>query len=47
MKPITAPILGGMTTWTVHVLIVVPVILYLINLQPLRKRKLVVVGITL
>ena len=37
MKPIAAPILGGMITSTVHVLIVTPVIFYLMKLRLLRR----------
>ncbi len=40
MKPIAAPILGGMITSTVHVLIVTPVIFYLMKLRLLRRGTL-------
>ena len=40
MKPITAPILGGMITSTIHVLIITPVIFYIMKLRELRKGKL-------
>ena len=40
MKPIAAPILGGMITSTIHVLIVTPVIFYLMKLRLLRRGKL-------
>jgi copper/silver efflux system protein len=40
MKPIAAPILGGMITSTIHVLIVTPVIFYLIKLRLLKRGKL-------
>ena len=33
MKPIAAPIIGGMVTSTIHVLIVTPVIFYLMKLR--------------
>ena len=32
MKPIAAPIIGGMITSTIHVLIVTPVIFYIMKL---------------
>jgi Cu(I)/Ag(I) efflux system membrane protein CusA/SilA len=37
MKPIAAPIIGGMITSTVHVLIITPVIFYIMKLRALRK----------
>ncbi len=40
MKPITAPILGGMITSTIHVLIITPVIFYIMKLRELRNGKL-------
>jgi Cu(I)/Ag(I) efflux system membrane protein CusA/SilA len=40
MKPIATPIVGGMVTSTVHVLIVTPVIFYLMKTQALRKGTL-------
>ena len=40
MKPIAAPILGGMITSTIHVLIVTPVIFYLMKLRLLRGGRL-------
>ena len=40
MKPIAAPILGGMLTSTVHVLIVTPVIFYLMKARTLRRGRL-------
>jgi copper/silver efflux system protein len=40
MKPIAAPILGGMITSTIHVLIVTPVIFYLMKLRLLKRGKL-------
>ena len=33
MKPIAAPIVGGMMTSTIHVLIVTPVIFYVMKLR--------------
>jgi Cu(I)/Ag(I) efflux system membrane protein CusA/SilA len=40
MKPIAAPIIGGMITSTIHVLVVTPVIFCLMKLQALRKGRL-------
>ena len=40
MKPIAAPIIGGMITSTVHVLIVTPVIFYIMKLRALRRGAL-------
>ena len=40
MKPIAAPIIGGMVTSTIHVLIITPVIFYLVKLRALRKGTL-------
>jgi Cu(I)/Ag(I) efflux system membrane protein CusA/SilA len=40
MKPIAAPILGGMITSMIHVLIVTPVIFYLMKLRLLRRGRL-------
>jgi Cu(I)/Ag(I) efflux system membrane protein CusA/SilA len=40
MKPIAAPIIGGMITSTIHVLIVTPVIFYIMKLRALRKGTL-------
>jgi Cu(I)/Ag(I) efflux system membrane protein CusA/SilA len=40
MKPIAAPIIGGMITSTVHVLIITPVIFYIMKLRALRKGTL-------
>jgi copper/silver efflux system protein len=47
MKPIAAPIIGGMVTSTTHVLIITPVIFYLIKLRALRKGTLKVSGVAL
>ena len=41
MKPIAAPILGGMITSTVHVLILVPVFSLVIKGRELRAGRLV------
>jgi Cu(I)/Ag(I) efflux system membrane protein CusA/SilA len=40
MKPIAAPIVGGMVTSTVHVLIITPVIFYLMKTRALRRGTL-------
>jgi Cu(I)/Ag(I) efflux system membrane protein CusA/SilA len=40
MKPIAAPIIGGMITSTIHVLIITPVIFYIMKLQALRAGTL-------
>jgi len=44
MKPIAAPIIGGMITSTIHVLIITPVIFYIMKLRALRKGTLVPSG---
>ena len=40
MKPIAAPIIGGMVTSTIHVLIVTPVIFYIMKRRALRRGTL-------
>jgi Cu(I)/Ag(I) efflux system membrane protein CusA/SilA len=40
MKPIAAPIIGGMVTSTIHVLIITPVIFYILKIRALRKGTL-------
>ena len=40
MKPIAAPIIGGMITSTIHVLIITPVIFYIMKRRALRKGTL-------
>jgi Cu(I)/Ag(I) efflux system membrane protein CusA/SilA len=40
MKPIAAPILGGMVTSTIHVLVITPVIFYVMKLRELRRGTL-------
>ncbi len=40
MKPIAAPIIGGMVTSTIHVLIITPVIFYIMKTRALRKGRL-------
>ncbi|HWK09620.1 MAG TPA: efflux RND transporter permease subunit, partial [Vicinamibacterales bacterium] len=47
MKPIAAPIIGGMVTSTVHVLIITPVIFYIMKTRALRKGRLAPSGMTL
>ena len=42
MKPIAAPIVGGMVTSTVHVLIITPVIFYIMKARALRKGQLTI-----
>ena len=46
MKPIAAPIIGGMVTSTIHVLIITPVIFYIMKARALRKGRLRVSGLT-
>ena len=46
MKPIAAPIIGGMITSTVHVLIITPVIFYIMKLRALRQGSLRVSAIS-
>jgi Cu(I)/Ag(I) efflux system membrane protein CusA/SilA len=40
MKPIAAPIIGGMVTSTIHVLIITPVIFYIMKRRALRRGAL-------
>ena len=40
MKPIAAPIIGGMITSAIHVLIITPVIFYIMKLRALRQGRL-------
>ena len=40
MKPIAAPIIGGMVTSTLHVLIVTPVIFYILKARALKRGRL-------
>jgi Cu(I)/Ag(I) efflux system membrane protein CusA/SilA len=47
MKPIAAPIIGGMITSTIHVLIITPVIFYIMKRRALRKGPLKLSGTTL
>jgi Cu(I)/Ag(I) efflux system membrane protein CusA/SilA len=44
MKPIAAPIIGGMITSTIHVLIITPVIFYIMKMRALRKGRLKLSG---
>jgi len=46
MKPIAAPIIGGMITSTIHVLIITPVIFYILKSRALRKGTLTASGMT-
>jgi Cu(I)/Ag(I) efflux system membrane protein CusA/SilA len=45
MKPIAAPILGGMITSTIHVLILVPVFFLLMKRRDLRAGRLTAIKI--
>jgi Cu(I)/Ag(I) efflux system membrane protein CusA/SilA len=47
MKPIAAPIIGGMVTSTIHVLIITPVIFYIMKVRAWRKGRLAMSGMTL
>jgi Cu(I)/Ag(I) efflux system membrane protein CusA/SilA len=47
MKPIAAPIIGGMVTSTIHVLVITPVIFYIMKLRALRRGKLKMSGMAL
>ncbi|MGH9311587.1 MAG: efflux RND transporter permease subunit [Vicinamibacterales bacterium] len=47
MKPIAAPIIGGMVTSTIHVLIITPVIFYIMKLRALRNGALRASGMML
>jgi copper/silver efflux system protein len=47
MKPIAAPIVGGMVTSTIHVLVITPVIFYIMKLRALRKGELKVSDMSL
>jgi Cu(I)/Ag(I) efflux system membrane protein CusA/SilA len=40
MKPIASPIIGGMVTSTIHVLIITPVMFYIMKLRALRRGTL-------
>ena len=42
MKPIATPILGGMVTSTIHVLVITPVIFYIMKLRALRRGTLAI-----
>jgi Cu(I)/Ag(I) efflux system membrane protein CusA/SilA len=44
MKPIAAPIVGGMITSTIHVLVITPVIFYIMKLRALRAGRLTISG---
>jgi Cu(I)/Ag(I) efflux system membrane protein CusA/SilA len=47
MKPIAAPIIGGMITSTIHVLIITPVIFYIMKRRALRRGTLKASGMNL
>jgi copper/silver efflux system protein len=47
MKPIAAPIIGGMVTSTIHVLIITPVIFYLMKTRALPNGTLRASGMQL
>jgi Cu(I)/Ag(I) efflux system membrane protein CusA/SilA len=40
MKPIAAPIVGGMITSTIHVLILVPVFFVMMKIRAVRQGRL-------
>src|SRR5438094_10158781 len=44
MKPIAAPIIGGMVTSTIHVLIITPVIFFIMKRRALRAGTLYLSG---
>src|SRR5437867_3274111 len=46
MKPIAAPIIGGMVTSTIHVLIITPVIFYIMKRRALRRGTLRTSGLS-
>ncbi len=46
MKPIAAPIVGGMVTSAIHVLIITPVIFYIMKVRALRRGRLVESGMS-
>jgi Cu(I)/Ag(I) efflux system membrane protein CusA/SilA len=47
MKPIAAPIIGGMVTSTIHVLIITPVIFYIMKRRALRRGALKASGMAI
>jgi Cu(I)/Ag(I) efflux system membrane protein CusA/SilA len=47
MKPIAAPIVGGMITSTIHVLIITPVIFYIMKVRALKSGTLKASGLQL
>jgi Cu(I)/Ag(I) efflux system membrane protein CusA/SilA len=46
MKPIAAPIIGGMITSTIHVLVITPVIFYIMKMRALRRGRLTLSGLS-
>jgi Cu(I)/Ag(I) efflux system membrane protein CusA/SilA len=47
MKPVAVPIIGGMITSTIHVLIITPVIFFITKVRAWRTGRLTVSGMTL
>ena len=47
MKPIAAPIIGGMVTSTIHVLIITPVIFFIVKARALKKGLLRISGMAI
>ena len=47
MKPIAVPLIGGMVTSTIHVLIITPVIFYIMKVRAWRKGRLQVSGMAM
>ena len=45
-SPIAAPIVGGMVTSTIHVLVITPVIFYIMKLRALRRGTLKASGMS-
>ena len=46
MKPIAAPIIGGMITSTIHVLVITPVIFYIMKMRAWRRGRLTLSGLS-
>ena len=47
MKPLATPIIGGMVTSTIHVLVITPVIFYIMKRRALTKGRLKESGLAL
>ena len=45
MKPIAVPLIGGMVTSTIHVLLVTPIIFLVMKNRELRKGRLTISGL--